>query len=412
MPEPYEAQLAPDLRCRVPLAVPVAEPGAVKPVYYQRTVLERATRLADVLIAWNIFQYFYPYFDVAKTHWAAELPRALRAAATDADAESFRQTLAALVAALKDGHGGVAISLPRCTLPLTGTWADQKLVVTAAPPSGPLRSGDIVRSINGKPAAEALAERAALISRATPQWIRWNALNQLAMLPSDSPVTLVLEPDTRSVSLAPLRQHPPTEPRPVNFSEVKPGVRHVDLGRTSGAEWMANVEQLAKAKAVIFNPCGYPRRSPAFLQHLSMEPLRSAQWHIPLVYRPDRTDMTFTRGGEWNLPAKEPYIGGKRIFLTDGRAISYAESCLGIVEHYKLAEIVGGPTAGTNGNVNPIALPGGVSIMWTGMKVLKHDGSRHHGLGIPPTVPVERTIRGIAEGRDEVLERALALVPE
>ena len=44
------------------------------------------------------------------------------------------------------------------------------------------------------------------------------------------------------------------------------------------------------------------------------------------------------------------------------------------------------------------------------MKVLKHDGSRHHGVGILPTVPISRTIRGIREGRDELLDRAVAIV--
>lgn len=97
-------------------------------------------------------------------------------------------------------------------------------------------------------------------------------------------------------------------------------------------------------------------------------------------------------------------------FLTDGRAISYAETYLGIVEHYRLAEIVGGPTAGTNGNINPFQLPGGYGVVWTGMKVLKHDGSRHHGVGILPTVPAEPTRAGIAAGRDEILERALKVV--
>jgi hypothetical protein len=30
---------------------------------------------------------------------------------------------------------------------------------------------------------------------------------------------------------------------------------------------------------------------------------------------------------------------------------------MGIIEAYKLAEIVGEPTAGTNGDINPFALP-------------------------------------------------------
>jgi len=106
----------------------------------------------------------------------------------------------------------------------------------------------------------------------------------------------------------------------------------------------------------------------------------------------------------------QPRLTAHIAFLTDGRAISYAESCLGIIEHYKLGAIVGGPTAGTNGNVNPFKVPGGYQVVWTGMKVLKHDGSRHHGVGIAPTVPVSRSIGGVAAGRDEILEKAIEVV--
>ncbi len=44
------------------------------------------------------------------------------------------------------------------------------------------------------------------------------------------------------------------------------------------------------------------------------------------------------------------------------------------------------------------------------MRVVKHDGSQHHLIGIQPTVPATRTIRGLAEGRDEFLEIALELI--
>jgi C-terminal processing protease CtpA/Prc len=119
--------------------------------------------------------------------------------------------------------------------------------------------------------------------------------------------------------------------------------------------------------------------------------------------------MTSERSG-WPVWAEKPRLTAKAAFLTDGRAISYAETYLGIVEAFQLAEIVGAPTAGTNGNVNPFTLPGGYWVAWTGMKVLKHDGSRHHGVGIQPTVPAERTLRGVIEGRDEVLEKGIEVV--
>jgi len=55
-------------------------------------------------------------------------------------------------------------------------------------------------------------------------------------------------------------------------------------------------------------------------------------------------------------------------------------------------------------------LPGGFRISWTGMKVVKHDGSQHHLVGILPTVYAERTIQGVIDGRDEYLEVALGII--
>ena len=111
----------------------------------------------------------------------------------------------------------------------------------------------------------------------------------------------------------------------------------------------------------------------------------------------------------WGLSPSKPHLDAKIIFLIDGRAISYAESFMGFIEHYKLATIIGQPTAGTNGNVNPFQLPGGYYVSWTGMKVVKHDGNTHHGVGIIPNIYVQKTIKGVMEGRDEFLEKALEL---
>ncbi len=110
------------------------------------------------------------------------------------------------------------------------------------------------------------------------------------------------------------------------------------------------------------------------------------------------------------IKAGKPYLGDKKlIFIINGQAISYAESFMGYIEGYKLATIIGQPTAGTNGNINPFSLPGGYKTSWTGMKVLKHDGSQHHGIGILPNIYVERTIQGIKDGRDEFMEKALEI---
>jgi C-terminal processing protease CtpA/Prc len=431
MPEPFAAELVPGLSASVPLALYVdsegtlpraPKPGAVP--LYERSAEDRATRLAGVIIAWNVFQHFYPYFDVVKTDWPAELPKALRTAATHSGTDEFETTLGRLVAALKDGHGSVLPPRPRPILvpPLTLGWIEDQFVVTRVQKgrSEGIAPGDRILKIDGKPIDRAAAEARSVISGATEQWIRWRLVSVLSTCNSTARMTLEIEPylspgTAKTVDLAcgapkPKDMETYTEPRPEKIAELEPGILYVDLGRVTDTDWKEVVPRLEKAKGIIFDMRGYPGQ-PAILaiEHLTDSTIRSAKWNVPLVSKPDRIDFAFTESG-WDLQPAKPRFTAPRVFLTDGRAISYAETVMGIVENYKLGGIVGGPTAGTNGNVNPFKLPGGFTLTWTGMKVLKHDGSQHHGIGILPTVPVSRTRKGVAEGKDEILLRAIEVV--
>jgi C-terminal processing protease CtpA/Prc len=393
-----------------------------KPEGFQPTGDDRATRLADVALAWTVFQHFYPYFGVVKTDWPAELRRGLSAAATDADAQAFLTTLRRMVASLHDGHGAVYLSSQGSIgqLPLLWDWVEDQLVITrvAEGKAGELKAGDVVVSIDGRPAREALAETESLISGATPQWVRWNALRRLSYGKKDEAVHLeARHPGSGGTFAAQLTRSPLPygpdsleEARPEKIAEIKPGIFYVDVGRINDADFKGAVDRLAGAKGIVFDLRGYPSDlSMGVLAHLTSQPVSSASWNVPVISRPDG------QGWQWDVSStlvqpQSPRFKAKAAFLTDGRAISYAETWMGVVENYRLAEIVGGPTAGTNGNVNPFSLPGGYGLSWTGMKVLKQDGSRHHGVGIRPTVPVTPTLQGIAEGRDEVLEKAIEVV--
>lgn len=48
-----------------------------------------------------------------------------------------------------------------------------------------------------------------------------------------------------------------------------------------------------------------------------------------------------------------PRLAGRIAFLIDGRVLSFAETLMGTVEAEHLGALVGGPTAGTNGGMNP-----------------------------------------------------------
>lgn len=379
---------------------------------------DRATRLGDVALAWGIFRHFYPYFEVVNTDWTAELPKALRAAAMDKGSEAFLHTLRRLVAALKDGHGSVfgtgsgGSFVPSLDL----VMVDGHPVVRSTGESAKaVRAGSWILNVDGESSQTRLAHLKTEVSAASEGWM--NSRLAREFLEGDAGTKVLVRYRTasglegeatlpRDAKVWELRD----ASKPGKLTELKPGLWYVDLDRISDQDFDAALPKLTQAKGVIFDLRGYPRMGTDFLQHLADFPLESARWNIPIVTQPDGKEWSWNTSGRWNLEPLAPRLSGKVAFLAGGGAISYAESCLAIVEAYKLAEIVGEPTAGTNGDVNPFTLPGGYTISWTGRKVLKHDGTRHHGVGIQPTVPVRPTQMGLAEGRDEVLEKAIEIV--
>jgi C-terminal processing protease CtpA/Prc len=406
-----------DARGTLPRAAGSGASVADKPEGFQPTGDDRATRLADVVLAWTVFQHFYPYFDVVPTDWDAELRRALAAAATDRDSLAFLGTLRRLVVALHDGHGNVSYGgeTRGHYLPVLWGWVEGRLAITElAPPAidAGLVRGDVVVAIDGRAAADAVAGWEETVSGATPQWRRYRALGNGLRGAQGSEVRLeVRHPDGTPATVALRRTRPQAlkETRPEPIAELRPGLFYVDLERTDDDGFKEALDRLAAARGVVFDLRGYPKVSPLVLSHLIDRRITSARWEVPFLTRPDRQGITY-EVSNWAVEPVAPRLEGKAVFLIDGRAISYAETFLGMVENYRLAPLLGGPTAGTNGNVNPFLLPGGYNVTWTGMKVLKQDGSRHHGVGIQPTIPAARTLQGVAAGRDEMLEKGLELV--
>jgi C-terminal processing protease CtpA/Prc len=422
---PFPARLGGGVSASIPITLPrdaggtlphapQPQPDFGKPALFSPHGDDRSTRLADVALAWTVFQHFYPYFDVVKTDWDATLAQALTRAATDADAEAFQQTLQMLVAALKDGHGDVGYDRISYPLPLTWAMVEGKLAVTQIAPGDPsgLRPGDLILTINGRKVDDLMAEARKLTSASTPQWRDIKALRLL--LPHDPrPLALTAQrgnAETFTTSITP-KLGPGAlfrDTRTRNYSEVGSGIRYVDLSRMTEADLKAAMDDLVQARAIVLDMRGYPSAGALYLlPHLRDAVLQSDAFDIPIVTRPDRQGVVYDSKGSWRIAPVAPTLRGKLVFLTGGGAVSAAESIMGLVEREKLGTIVGEPTAGTNGNINPFTLPGDYRLTWTGMRVVKPDGTAFQGVGVSPDVVVKPTLAGIRAGRDEVLERGI-----
>ncbi len=374
------------------------------------------SNLASVIISWNVFQHFYPYFDVVKVDWQNILLETIEKTYSNDDNKTFTKTLSEMVAKLEDGHG-VVYGKRMYHLPIRTEWIEDNIVITAS--NNPnLKVGDIIKKADNLEAQKVLEEMEKLIS-GSPQLKRHRALNVFGSKFESEHTNISIERDgeiksfdiqnintTKNIFFNSINE---MKCRYDTIKEIESGIFYVHLGNCTYEDILNQSEDLAHAKSVIYDyRWGGKLNLTQLIPHLIKTSVNSAWWNMPQIIYPNGEKMNFYKTN-WSLEPKLPFFKSKSIIITAPCVVSSGETSMGIIDHYNLATTVGEPTAGCNGNANYINLPNGFRIMWTGMKVLKHDGSQHHLIGFQPDYPVTRTLQGVKNGRDEVLEKAIEI---
>jgi hypothetical protein len=385
---------------------------ALKAVDVGSGEVTRAQSWANGIAAWNVARHFYPYWQVVPLDWDGVLRKWLAAQPERQSRAALADQLRRLIAPLDDGHGRIVDlqdKQPKLRLPIAVRPLGDRWVVEASLVPERVRPGDVIASVDGKPAARHFAGLMALQS-GSPQYVRWRAAVQFAIGPRDSSVTLGLERAGRKLTetLRYDREKATIAARPQPFSEIAPGIFYVDFFRFDKAALAAAHDKLAAAKGIVFDVRGYMSPESAEMVKYWLTGPDSAQWMI--VPRFDRPFGRFDTGWSfgWQVERDASLEKPKKVLLMDGRSLSYAESIIGYFAGQRTGRILGERSGGANGNVDLATLPSGLVYGFTGMKVTRHDGSVFHREGFAPDVVVAPTIAGLAEGRDELIERAAA----
>jgi len=369
-------------------------------------------RWADVVITWNVLHHFYPYFDLIKVNWEKQLTLSLKRARTDSNESDFLDSLHTLLAPLGDANAGVYHPLVknRSGLPFNVSEAENRAVITASRDKH-FQRGDIIVSIDGVNIKKVLRDKEKSIS-GSPRWKRFQALAHLGFGPEGSTATIKIIRNNRTKEINTTRNF---KGRIKEFIrkpiwELKKKLYYVDLEQVTIKEFQSYLPQLADARGIIFDARGYiAYEKRHLLGYLADEPVHPPIWQFPEIIYPDQENVQYQSiTGE--ISPRSPKIKGKCVFLIHNGTINASETFISIVRHYRLGTILGQISAGANGNINSLNLPGQYIIFWTGMRTLNQDRSQHHLLGIKPDIPVKRTISGIKQGKDEFLEKALAII--
>ncbi|MCU0394507.1 MAG: S41 family peptidase, partial [Chitinophagaceae bacterium] len=101
---------------------------------------------------------------------------------------------------------------------------------------------------------------------------------------------------------------------------------------------------------------------------------------------------------------------GRVFILCNEQTQSQAEYSIMMFQGATRCTVVGSQTAGADGNVTQVAIPGGYEAWFSGLGILYPDGGQTQRTGIRVDVPVKPTVDGLRAGKDEVLEAALQLI--
>ncbi len=369
-----------------------------------------SVHLANVVIAWNVFQHFYPYFDVVKIDWEYELIKTIQNTLLAKTEIEYFNVLRLFIAKLKDGHASVSKKLIGFGLPLKYDLIENNIVVTSSQ-SDEFQNGDIIKTIDGKSGIEELEKQKSFVS-GSPRYKRYMGLVSFGMDFKGNEATLSVIRNGKEISIKAKRH---------TFSEMSlnpfatESFKIINCGDTivylkgEPIDITSNIKLLVNAKSMIISSRTDDSQQ-KLISHFIKEPVSGPICSVPIFTYPDREKMFFDHEGSMTIYPEEPYFNADLIYLTYPDNISHEETYLDFIDHYKLAKLVGDTTAGCNGSRNTIPLVGGYSISFTGMKVLKRDSSQLYLIGYNPDYPVNRTIKGVIENRDEYLDKALEIL--
>ena len=199
------------------------------------------------------------------------------------------------------------------------------------------------------------------------------------------------------------------DPKAPFWKMLPDNIGYLSLGTIKQAELPAAMAQLENTKGLVIDIRNYPAEFVVFslTKYLSARPVPFVRFSEPQPTYPG----VFLHTPVLSVPGTKalPYAG-KVVILVNELSQSQSEYTTMALRAVPGAKVVGSTTAGADGNVSTIILPGYVTTMISGLGVYYPDGRETQRVGIVPDVVVQPTIAGVQAGRDEVLERAVQLI--
>lgn len=435
----YKSALAllkdPKASKRGELAAKPLPPAAWRPdkTYPQSKYPDREHRLLGLFRFWNVIHYFYPYKDLLDGSWDAVLPEFLPRYLAAADEREYVLTVQEMAARVQDSHTSVSGSQHLADLfgaspaAVSLRWIEDAAVVAslrdekAAGEAG-VRVGDVVIKVDGETVGDRIKRLGKYVAVSRPEGLKHTLTARMLNGADGSTCKLTLrgadgkEKEAELPRRAAYFSRPPAPPSTHDVFEALPdNFGYVDLTRFERNQIDPMLEKFKDTKGIIFDMRGYPRGVFfALAPRLNVKNAKhAATFQRSLIQGAGSFDESASFAFRQPITATNQWkYQGKCVMLIDERAISQSEHTGLFLEAACGITFIGSHTAGANGDVTNMTLPGGLIVRFGGHDVRHADGRQLQRIGLVPHVEVKPTIKGIREGKDEVLDRAIVFLKD
>jgi C-terminal processing protease CtpA/Prc len=381
-------------------------------------------RLLTLYRYWNMIHYYFPYKHLSDKDWGTVLREYIPQFVNAANELEFELAALYVIGDLQDTHANLYRGndqfqqmLGLNTSAFKVSFVENKLVVIKYhnpefKDVSKVKVGDIITHINGKTVAELKKERFKYHPASNAPTSDRNIASSILRSPEkEIEITFVSDGNTQTHML-PLYPYKNLdlykESTEVCYKFINKDIGYVTLENIQ-AEDVPEIKRLFKnTKGIIIDIRNYPS---TFVPYsLGSYFVSKASDFAKFTTMNPKNPGEFTMSKPISIPKDVETYSGKLIVLVNEDSQSQAEFTAMAFDSGDNTTIVGSTTAGADGNVSYINLPGGLSTGISGIGVYYPDGRETQRIGIVPDVIVKPTIKGIQDGRDEVLEKAIQLI--
>ena len=387
-------------------------------------------RLLTLYRLWNSVHYFSPNREITDKDWDMVLKEYVPEFVGATNELEFELASIELIGEMKDTHSNLWAGANKFSEmkgnkypPVHLRFIDEQLVVTdfynpEMKANIPLAEGDVILEIDGVKVSEIVKEklryypasnRPSQLRDLSGDILRSNKSELLVKtLKNNKPVDLVL-PLFKRDQLNIYNWYP--QPEGKSYRKLEGNIGYITLANITEEDPKEIVKEFINCKGLIIDIRNYPSAFMPFALGQFIAPKGTEFVKFTTLNTDNPGEFTFGKPlsiGAGNSVKKK--FEGPVVVLVNELSQSQAEYTAMAFRAAPNTTVIGSTTAGADGNVSAIPLPGGMRTMISGIGVYYPDGSPTQRVGIVPDIQVLPTIDGIKEGRDELLDKAIEII--